>query len=513
MAVQRVEQLALPDVPHLERGVEAGGEQEVARRVERKVGDRARVRLIVLQQVVRTHVPHPDRVVRSGGRDARAVWVERDRVHEALVVIEHVHRLFACKVPHPNRLVVASGHRQASVGREAARAHPVLVPRERVGKALAAERPRLDCFVVRRRQQRAAVAGKVHTAHSAGVSLQQCRLALHRGRPQAHGAVARARRDEEVAWAEVDRVDAACVPREAERPQLRLEVPHHDAVVKRPGDELLHVGVEHDGRDGVLVAAEGALEALGRPSVAPDRHVAAADDAAAAAAVAAAAAAAVSTAFASEACGRGAWPKACVRQRLHHARAAAGRSARRRTAAFSLRAAGAPERLLLPPTWPPSLRPRLWSGVRYAALKRERCARAALRLAPCARGGSLSARAPRRRRNVARQQRSNTRLEKWQKAMRGAEAVRTSPQAPRLRRATAVCLPTGSGALCARACPCGAAFVAMQGCGRGGCGHWPVGIPSRPAVAFENRTVENQRQRLHTPAGSHPAPVLCCAPT
>ena len=53
---------------------------------------------------------------------------------------------------------------------------------------------------------------------------------------------------------------AHLVAREAVGAQLRLEVPDHDAVVQRARDELLHVGVEHHARHGVLVPAERPLQ-------------------------------------------------------------------------------------------------------------------------------------------------------------------------------------------------------------------------------------------------------------
>ena len=47
---------------------------------------------------------------------------------------------------------------------------------------------------------------------------------------------------------------------EAESTQLQLEVPDHDATIKATRDELLHAGVEANGRYRILVAAEGAFE-------------------------------------------------------------------------------------------------------------------------------------------------------------------------------------------------------------------------------------------------------------
>jgi hypothetical protein len=45
-----------------------------------------------------------------------------------------------------------------------------------------------------------------------------------------------------------------------ESAQLRLEVPYHDMIVERARHELLHVGIEGDGCDGIFVASERTLQ-------------------------------------------------------------------------------------------------------------------------------------------------------------------------------------------------------------------------------------------------------------
>jgi len=56
---------------------------------------------------------------------------------------------------------------------------------------------------------------------------------------------------------------------EAEGAQLRLKVPDHQAAVLRARDELLHVRVEGDAVDGILVPAERALQRRVLPHSAP----------------------------------------------------------------------------------------------------------------------------------------------------------------------------------------------------------------------------------------------------
>ncbi len=49
----------------------------------------------------------------------------------------------------------------------------------------------------------------------------------------------------------------ACEP---EGPQLRLKVPYHDMVIEGTRYELLHVGIEGHGCDGIFVASERTLQ-------------------------------------------------------------------------------------------------------------------------------------------------------------------------------------------------------------------------------------------------------------
>jgi len=104
--VECVHDVSAHQVPDLEGGVRAAGEQLVAARVHAQTGDLSVVRVLVLDQSVAAEVEHLDFLVRRTGGDAAAVGVEHHVVYCTLVVLEYRKFLALVDVPEAHCLVV-----------------------------------------------------------------------------------------------------------------------------------------------------------------------------------------------------------------------------------------------------------------------------------------------------------------------------------------------------------------------------------------------------------------------
>ncbi len=89
------------------------------------------VRVVVLDQLVRSDVPHLDRLVRTARDDAAAVGVEIDTVDGVLVVDEGVQRVGGRDVPEFYLLVVRARRNQLRGRIEAGTPDPVAVSHKR----------------------------------------------------------------------------------------------------------------------------------------------------------------------------------------------------------------------------------------------------------------------------------------------------------------------------------------------------------------------------------------------
>jgi len=140
--------MALPNIPHLEGPVLARRQQVVPSGVHTDATHRARVRRVVVNELVRTGVPDLDGVIGTRAGDAAAIGEVQHLVHYIGMVIESVQFSVCRHVPQLDELVVTTGDGLCGSGVEVSRAYPVGMADERADKLAGGQGPNLGGLVV-----------------------------------------------------------------------------------------------------------------------------------------------------------------------------------------------------------------------------------------------------------------------------------------------------------------------------------------------------------------------------
>lgn len=93
MAVQSVQDVALSQVPNLERRIVAAGQQVSSIRMEVDLIHLSAVGVVVLDQALAPDIPNLDGSVLGAAGQACAIWMELDSVNRRFMIAERVDQL------------------------------------------------------------------------------------------------------------------------------------------------------------------------------------------------------------------------------------------------------------------------------------------------------------------------------------------------------------------------------------------------------------------------------------
>lgn len=130
MSKQRVQDAAAAQVPDLDDTVIRRRQEQRAGIIERYGVHRGVMRIIVLQQSVRSTVEYLDLLVGAARCYASAVRMELHLVDHARVIIELVNLPLHLNVPDAHCTVVTAGRNHARITRKLRALNPVLMARE-----------------------------------------------------------------------------------------------------------------------------------------------------------------------------------------------------------------------------------------------------------------------------------------------------------------------------------------------------------------------------------------------
>lgn len=151
VAVERVQDVPLAQVPDLQGRVIAAREQVAAVRVEVNLVYLGAVCIVVLDEPLASDVPDLDRAVLAAASNAGAIRVEPYGVYAAVVVDELVDALAGGEVPQLYRMVVGAGRYQPLIRRKGAGPDPIIVRINREEELSIGNLMNLEGLVVRTR--------------------------------------------------------------------------------------------------------------------------------------------------------------------------------------------------------------------------------------------------------------------------------------------------------------------------------------------------------------------------
>jgi len=192
MAIQRVQDVALSQIPDLDSRVRARAQQKTAIRVESYLVDAIRCSIIVLDRLLASNVENFDDFVGAASRDAGTIRVELDRLHTLVVIVEDADVGLSGYIPHLDSVVFRSGCDQASIGRKLCSVDPVGVRANCEHESSILQLEYLQVLVIRAGKQKCAILTQSDRLDRCRVRLDNLREALYTVRPNANGLICRA---------------------------------------------------------------------------------------------------------------------------------------------------------------------------------------------------------------------------------------------------------------------------------------------------------------------------------